>query len=53
MHRRRDDGANLPPCRHRTVFAAVGSLHMIGPQSVLTPLEKMGYKIERGVFDIL
>ena len=31
----------------RKVFAAVGSLHMIGPNSVPKLLEKMGYKIER------
>jgi uncharacterized protein YbaP (TraB family) len=31
----------------RKVFAAVGSLHMIGPHSVPKLLEKMGYKIER------
>lgn len=35
----------------RKVFAAVGSLHMIGPNSVPKLLEKMGYKIERVVFE--
>lgn len=35
----------------RTVFAAVGALHMVGPNSVPKLLEKMGYKIERVVFD--
>ncbi len=34
----------------RTVFAAVGALHMIGPNSVPKLLEKMGYKIERVPF---
>ena len=37
----------------RKVFAAVGSLHMIGPNSVPKLLEKMGYKIEPVVFDKL
>jgi uncharacterized protein len=37
----------------RKVFAAVGSLHMIGTNSVPNLLEKMGYKIERVVFDQL
>lgn len=31
----------------RTVFAAVGALHMVGSNSVPKLLEKMGYKIER------
>jgi uncharacterized protein len=35
----------------RKVFAAVGSLHMIGPNSVPKLLEKMGYKLERVVFE--
>jgi uncharacterized protein YbaP (TraB family) len=35
----------------RKVFAAVGSLHLIGPNSVPKQLEKMGYKIERVVFE--
>lgn len=37
----------------RTVFAAVGSLHMIGPNAVPKLLEKMGYRIERVEFDKL
>ena len=37
----------------KKVFAAVGSLHMIGPNSVPNLLVKMGYKIERVVFDKL
>ena len=37
----------------RKVFAAVGSLHMIGPNSVPKLLEKMGYTIERVVFEKL
>jgi len=37
----------------RKVFAAVGSLHMIGPNSVPKLLDKMGYKIERVEFDKL
>lgn len=37
----------------RKVFAAVGSLHMIGTNSVPNLLEQMGYKIERVVFDQL
>ena len=37
----------------RNVFAAVGSLHMIGPKSVPKLLEKMGYNVERVVFDKL
>ena len=35
----------------RTVFAAVGSLHMIGPNSVPKLLEKMGYSIRRVTFE--
>lgn len=35
----------------RKVFAAVGALHMIGPNSVPKLLEKMGYRIERVIFD--
>ena len=35
----------------RKVFAAVGALHMIGPNSVPTLLKKMGYKIERVMFE--
>jgi uncharacterized protein len=35
----------------RTVFAAVGSLHMIGPNSVPKLLEKMGYSIQRVRFE--
>ena len=37
----------------RKVFAAVGSLHMIGPNSVPNLLEKMGYTVERVVFETL
>jgi uncharacterized protein YbaP (TraB family) len=37
----------------RKVFAAVGSVHMIGPNSVPKLLDKMGYKIERVEFDKL
>jgi uncharacterized protein YbaP (TraB family) len=37
----------------RNVFAAVGSLHMVGPKSVPKLLEKMGYKVERVMFDKL
>jgi len=33
------------------VFAAVGSLHMVGAQSVPALLGKMGYTIERVMFD--
>jgi uncharacterized protein len=35
----------------RKVFAAIGALHMIGPNSVPKLLEKMGYKIERVEFE--
>ena len=35
----------------RPVFAAVGSLHMIGPHSVPRLLEKMGYTIQRVSFE--
>jgi len=33
-----------------TVFAAVGSLHMIGPQGLPALLKKRGYRVERIVF---
>jgi uncharacterized protein YbaP (TraB family) len=35
----------------RKVFAAVGSLHLVGLNSVQNLLEKMGYKVERVEFD--
>jgi uncharacterized protein YbaP (TraB family) len=37
----------------KNVFAAFGSLHMIGPKSVPKLLEKMGYKVDRVIFEEL
>ncbi|HMS85757.1 MAG TPA: TraB/GumN family protein [Nitrospira sp.] len=37
----------------RKPFVAVGALHMVGPNSLLTLLGKMGYKIERVMFNNL
>ena len=34
----------------RSVFAAVGSLHLFGPKGVPALLKRRGYKIEQGVF---
>ena len=34
----------------KQVFAAVGSLHMIGPNGLPALLRKRGYKIEQGDF---
>jgi uncharacterized protein len=35
----------------KTVFAAVGALHMTGPKALPKLLQEMGYKVERVVFD--
>ena len=35
----------------KSVFAAVGALHMTGPKALPKLLQEMGYKVERVVFD--
>ena len=58
MMRKLNDERNAPladgiEARHqqgRRVFAAVGALHMTGPQSLPKLLEQRGFKVERVIF---
>ena len=44
------DGIDKIHAGGRSVFAAVGSLHLFGPKGLPALLKRRGYKIEQGVF---
>jgi len=45
------DGIDAQHASGKTVFAAVGTLHMIGPNGLPALMAKRGYKVEQGEFE--
>src|SRR5664280_1157224 len=45
------DGIDALHASGKTVFAAVGTLHMIGPNGLPALMAKRGYKVEQGEFE--
>ena len=45
------DGIDALHASGKSVFAAVGALHMIGPTGLPAQMAQRGYKVEQGEFE--